>query len=322
MDSIRAEIKELLPILEERERRRIKELVKDHPEVNMNITVINMTVNIPTLPTTSKPAEIETMGIIEQSTNFFKPTRYESGFIGENLRLEEFSSLTEEQKIQLDSLLWEKNKDWLNKKFQELNAAWISVVNGVIVKSSPDICEYPQRKEILKLCEEKAKFPFLFINDYFFMIEEGASIWSKTSGAPDDHYPTTEIQIASLTTTVKLPCDLDTGTYLLFVDRERLISEGLITPHLLEEEGKIYQGSHLNEIYKGYMINTFSVGIILEDGKVIKKNSFPVICVTNWGKSPFVKINKNRCGLVGRGLFLNLKRVILLDFSLWETKIF
>lgn len=62
MDSIRAEIKEILSTLEERGR--IKELIRNHPEVNVNIVIIN--IPFPPLPTNSK------MAVLREKETYFK----------------------------------------------------------------------------------------------------------------------------------------------------------------------------------------------------------------------------------------------------------
>jgi hypothetical protein len=46
-----------------------------------------------------------------------------------------------------------------------------------------------------------------------------------------------------------------------------------------------------------------------------------MIGVRDWGRSPFVQINPQRAALVGRGVLLDLKAGIRLDFDACQTDI-
>lgn len=253
------------------------------------------------------------------SQPIFKPTQFKSGFIGENLTLQEYSSLDEDKKIHLQSTLLEKNDKWLSKKFQELNAAWVTVVDGEIETFSSDIDKYPQRDDVLGICKKRGKFPFIFVNNLFLAIEEASSsIWSKTD-YPDDYYPTVNIQINSSNSSFKLTADFDTGAPETYMDLSRLISERLVDRPSYEEVPQ--RGMHLGKPY-WYYVKDLSVVVVSEQGKIKREKSFPVICVQEWGKSPFVCINPNRAALVGRGLFLKIKPSVLLNFSAQKTEIY
>ena len=49
--------------------------------------------------------------------NIIKFTHFSSGFIGENLTLEEYTNLSEEEKFQLQRTLLEANREWIHRKF-------------------------------------------------------------------------------------------------------------------------------------------------------------------------------------------------------------
>ncbi|MEW6606095.1 MAG: hypothetical protein AB1414_01405 [bacterium] len=248
----------------------------------------------------------------------FKPIRFKSGFVGQNLTLEEYSSLGIDKKMYLESTLLENNMDWLNQKFQELDSAWITVVNGEIVTYSPDLSEYPQETDILKICKEKGKFPFIFVNNELLAIEESSSRWSKTN-QQDDYYPTINIQLNSSNLTSKFIADFDTGTTEIFVDMDRLITKGLIKkPSSFEV---IKRSTHLGKEY-WYYIKPLRIGIVPEKGKIKKDENFPVFCICNWNEGPFVSINPNRSALVGRKIFLKIGASVILHFTNRKTEIY
>lgn len=253
---------------------------------------------------------------IKERVEEVKLTRFESGFVGENLTLEEYESLDEDKKVWLQSTLWKENETWITQKLQELNAAWIAVVNGEVERYSADLAEYPQEPDILEIYEKRGKFPFIFINKGLLAIEEGSSGWSRTV-YPDHHYPTAEIQIESSHLTLRLTADFDTGSSELYANMDLLIYEGLIL-HSRRDVPDI--GKHLGNTYRFY-VKLLCVGIVSENSKVKvkKEKKFPVICVLDW--TPFMKINKDRQALVGRTLFLKLKPSILLKFKEKKTEV-
>jgi hypothetical protein len=67
------------------------------------------------------------------------------------------------------------------------------VVDGEVVASSPNIDEYPQHSDVLNVCEQKGKFPFIFDDERLLLIEESSSPWSATVYATDS-YPTVDIR--------------------------------------------------------------------------------------------------------------------------------
>ncbi|MEW6619979.1 MAG: hypothetical protein AB1422_11700 [bacterium] len=248
----------------------------------------------------------------------------ESRFVGKNLTLEEYSSLNEKEKLKLQSDLWKDNKEWIESKFRKLKAAWIAVIDGKVATFSEDIDDFPQRSKILEICEEhNGKFPFIFEDkERFLSIEESSSSWSRVS--PDDNYPTAEIQVISLepkSKSITITADFDTGCgESLYVDMSYLISEGLTSRPYPEDRPEEHK--HLNAHFFYYRRNFF-LGVVSEMGKVLKAK-FSILCVRDWGNSPFVKINKERRALVGRRLFqkLNPSPNVLLKFGDKKTEIY
>lgn len=251
----------------------------------------------------------------------FKLTQFESGFVGENLTLEKFESLEEKEKTEIKSILWEKNRDWLSQKFHQLNAAWLTVIDGEVITFSSDIDKYPQESDVLHICQKKGKFPFIFVNEWFSMIEESSSAWARTTNPldPNDYYPTVEIQISPSRSTsgINLIADFDSGAVEVYLDMDRLISEGLITPPKKWEEVQI--GIHLGERY-AYFSRSLFIGIVSEE-RNIRRREFQVRCVRNWDTSPFILINRSRTALVGRRIFHNLKPTVMLNFANRRTEV-
>lgn len=124
-----------------------------------------------------------------------------SRFDGENLTLGEYESLSFEERGLLALRLKEKNHSWLQEKFATLNAAWLVVVDGKVIASGKTLKDEPMPPQILEICRHTGKFPFVFINDIFLAVEEGASTWHETD-EPGDFYPTLPVTLSSAQNTV------------------------------------------------------------------------------------------------------------------------
>ena len=189
------------------------------------------------------------------------------------------------------------------------------VVDGEVVASSPDIDKYPQEADVLNICQQKGKFPFIFDDERCLLIEETSSPWPPTVYV-NDTYPTVRIEVSAAGSSLNLVADLDTGAMEMFVDSEKLQSAGLI--RLLPTDVP-NRGFHLNQIYRRFR-KRLSIGLAAEDGAV-RSSSFSVVCVQDWNNSPFVAINPNRAVLVGRRLFQKLQATIILKFANQVTEI-
>ncbi len=236
-------------------------------------------------------------------------------FVGENLSLEEYASLSFEEKGKLAQRLRDDNAQWLEKHHAELNAAWLAVIDGEIVDWSQNPDTYPQPPEIQHLCDQYGKFPFVFINPRELWIEEQGSVWSTTVHA-NDSYPTIKVRLSSGMGATHLTVDLDTGARNLFTDFDLLVTRGLIvaTPTEIVESGR-----HLSQDYY-FCVKSLTVSIQAGDGYP-RQMSMYVYCIWNWSNSPFTSVNPHRQALLGRRLLLALQPTVHLDFKKRHTKV-
>jgi hypothetical protein len=68
----------------------------------------------------------------------------------------------------------EQNNEWLREKFANLKALWIMVVDGQIKAWEKIMKDYPQPEQIMEICRNTGKYPFIFIDDDRMAIEESA----------------------------------------------------------------------------------------------------------------------------------------------------
>jgi len=92
------------------------------------------------------------------------------------------SSATERRALALEAQ--ERHRDWLRIQLEAHQAAWILVIGGQIVESSPRLDDYPTPERLMKLGTEQNRIPFVFTRPPLF--EEIS--WSALPG--DDFYPT------------------------------------------------------------------------------------------------------------------------------------
>ena len=78
-------------------------------------------------------------------------------------------------------------------------------------------------------------------------------------------------------------------------------------------------GQHLGTSYH-YLTKNVTLVMISSNGteRQIKRG---IICVQDWAKSPFVKINPQRQALIGRGVCLRLQPIVELDFGHRFTRV-
>lgn len=117
-------------------------------------------------------------------------------FIGENPPFDPNRNLSFEERATAKRHLKTQNREWLLQKFKELRAAWLMVVDGQVIASGAKLSQYPKKKQILAICHQTGKFPFLFINEDVLAIEEGSTSWHSTN-AEDDFYPTAAVKFRS-----------------------------------------------------------------------------------------------------------------------------
>jgi hypothetical protein len=93
-------------------------------------------------------------------------------FVGENLTLEEHEQLPLKERAMLKRRLKEQNYQWLQAKFSALDAAWLVIVDGQVIASGKSLKDKPRQPQVLEICRQTGKFPFIFVNDKFITIEE------------------------------------------------------------------------------------------------------------------------------------------------------
>jgi hypothetical protein len=129
-----------------------------------------------------------TAGSAPVRANRVSASRQQLKFIGENLLPEEYERLSLEERAGLQWRLKQRNRDWLQKQFAKLDAAWLVVVDGKVVTSGKTLEDKPLSPQILKISRRTGKFPFIFVNDKFITIEENISAW-QTAIRVEDYYP-------------------------------------------------------------------------------------------------------------------------------------
>jgi hypothetical protein len=121
----------------------------------------------------STPYSAET---IPQSSEASAPLK----FIGEHLTLEQYRRLSLSERGALKRQLKQQNREWLEKAFSALRAAWIMVMDGEIIAHGASLKDYPSTGKIREIGTRHGKRPFIFVNDLFMAIEESRATWHPT----------------------------------------------------------------------------------------------------------------------------------------------
>jgi hypothetical protein len=104
---------------------------------------------------------------IPQPSETSKPLQ----FVGEHLTLEQYRRLSLSERGALKRQLKQQNREWLEKTFSALRAAWIMVMGGEIVAHGASLKDYPSTEKIREIGTRSGKRPFIFVNDFFLLIE-------------------------------------------------------------------------------------------------------------------------------------------------------
>lgn len=64
-----------------------------------------------------------------------------------------------------------RHQDWLARQVESLRAAWLLVVGGKVMDSSPRLDDYPSPERLMKLGEEHALIPFVFSRPPVYKIQ-------------------------------------------------------------------------------------------------------------------------------------------------------
>jgi len=238
----------------------------------------------------------------------------DENFKGENAELQEYLSWTDDRQEQYQSDAENLNAKWVEKKFRDLNAMWMIVIDGKIIAHGPLLRTFPHDEEFDALCKKYEKYPFVLHSPRLFYIEETVA-WHPTNSA-DDSYPTLRIKLKADASEAELEADFDTGAIDTYLDLDLLIRQGALA---VKKEDPKKKSSHLGHSFS-YI--TQSIRIELQDkNEQRRETSVVAILVKNWRTSPFVAINPKRTALVGRGTMLQLQPLVLLDFANRQTEV-
>jgi len=88
----------------------------------------------------------------------------------------------------------------------------------------------------------------------------------------------------------------------------------------LDDDEETESSEHLGRAFD-YVARRVNIEVSLSS-ELVLGHEFLILCVADWGHSPFILINPQRVALTGRGLFLGLKPGIQLDFTNHQTGIY
>jgi hypothetical protein len=113
---------------------------------------------------------------------------------------------------------------------------------------------------------------------------------------------------------VDLVADFDTGSLETYTDGDSLQAQGIvqITPRDMRR-----RHAHLGQPF-AYVLKQIDLLLASEDG-VTKQLPRGIRCVLNWQQGPFVQVNPHRQALAGRGIGLQFRPLLTLDFDRQET---
>jgi hypothetical protein len=206
--------------------------------------------------------------------------------------------------------LQERYRDWLGRQLDLHRAAWIAVIGGQVVESSPRLDDYPTPERLMKLGTEYNRIPFVFSRPPLF--EEIS--WSVLPG--NDFYPTLALTIGAgdwvhdqlLAQGRDLIADFDTGSPYLFLSWDWLLSAGLVTATPVDFPQAWH---HLGRQYV-YYTRFMRVGIA--DGSGTRRSlEVACECVEDWDQSPLCEVNPARLALAGRNLLLGFPLTVELN---------
>ena len=143
----------------------------------------------------SEQAVTTAVKILQRVNTVPSPQPSEENFIGRNITLEEYKTFPRGEKRRYHDEAEELNWPWIENQLKMLGAQWIWVVDGQVVKSGPTLDEFPNRDELLRVCEKTGKYPFAFFSKSIFAIEELSTTWHNTPEA-GDAYPALSIKLS------------------------------------------------------------------------------------------------------------------------------
>ena len=94
----------------------------------------------------------------------------EKEFVSANVNLAQYEAWSPEERFQYLNNAKRINAGWIKNRFQELEAAWLMVIDGQVVAYGANIQQLPQEQDFDALCEKHGKYPFVFFNPRLFML--------------------------------------------------------------------------------------------------------------------------------------------------------
>jgi len=249
------------------------------------------------------------MEILQSDDENVKLPPSDESFVSQNISMEEYVALPSPERSRYQSDAEERNRSWIEKQFKNLDANWIMVIDGQVVKHGATLDDYPEDEEIYALQEKTGKCPFVFFSSFLLAIEENVTTWHKTNRR-GDAYPALSLTISGNNKQFATEADLDTGAVGCYCALDLLQAKGIIKI-LPKDIQQISQ--HLSQPFV-YFTKQAWLELVDENGAGRRLRT-SLICVNDWPNSPFTTINPNRTFLLGRNVLLNLRPRIVLDFD-------
>jgi len=247
--------------------------------------------------------------VLQRADKASKPHPSEEKFVSQNMSMEAYRSLPRPERRHYQSDAEKLNQRWIEKQFKNLNANWIIVLDGTVVKHGATLGDYPSEQDIRQLQQKTGKCPFVFFSKFLLAIEEHPTSWHQTKESTD-FYPALAVKISSASKLFETEADLDTGAVECYGDLELLRDNGVIN---LDHDDLEYHSSHLSRSFAYFAKEVFLDLVDATDTSHQCRTT--IICVDDWRNSPFVAINPARTLLVGRRVLLDLRTRLVLDFD-------
>jgi len=235
-------------------------------------------------------------------------------FVSANVSLAQYEAWSPEERFQYLNNAKKINANWVRKRFQDLRAAWLMVIDGEVIAHGASIQHLPSEQDFDALCEQHEKYPFVLFNPRLFMIEE-ASAWHHTV-EPDDAYPTVSVKLSGARNTLDLIADLDTGAIDAYFNLDLLVTHGLLKQGIRDYED---ESEHLGQSFR-FIAKPLRLSVADQSGNS-RETGFVAFCIKDWHSSPFVAINPNRTALIGRSVFFKIAPIVHLNFAARQTEI-
>ena len=243
-----------------------------------------------------------------------EPPKPAMSWQGENLTYAEAERLSLSERSRRMGELEAQNQAWLERECEELGASWLIVVDGEILNHGATLADYVTDDALLKWCEQTGKLPLVYEHPRSLTIEESVP-WHLTA-YPQDAYPTLQLALVENGNRADLVADFDTGSLETYANLDSLRAQGIVQ---IAPQDVLRQHTHLGQIF-AYLLKQVTFLLTSEDG-VIKQLPRGIRYVLNWQQSPFVQVNPNRQALAGRGIALQFRPLLTLDFVRRETKL-